>query len=214
MAIKKVMVLGTGQMGSGIAQVFASHGIDAYLRSRKEASVEKALARIEKGLNRNVEKGRITEEQKADTLAHLHGVVELTEETCKVDLIVESVAVGIVVALVIPIAKLGRKLAEACKARPGTIKFNLINGFPFTVINSCLLGTIMSGLGIFQARRQMPMEVLIKQPPFVKVWLGSCLENLPIAIIVSYILAIIISPIVVKMVGPGGPPPENRKPEN
>ena len=72
----------------------------------------------------------------------------------------------------------------------------------------------MSGLGIFQARRQMPMEVLIKQPPFVKVWLGSCLENLPIAIIVSYILAIIISPIVVKMVGPGGPPPENRKPEN
>ena len=92
MAIKKVMVLGTGQMGSGIAQVFASHGIDAYLRSRKEASVEKALARIEKGLNRNVEKGRITEEQKADTLAHLHGVVELTEETCKVDLIVESVA--------------------------------------------------------------------------------------------------------------------------
>lgn len=128
--------------------------------------------------------------------------------------IVESVAVGIVVALVIPIAKLGRKLAEACKARPGTIKFNLINGFPFTVINSCLLGTIMSGLGIFQARRQMPMEVLIKQPPFVKVWLGSCLENLPIAIIVSYILAIIISPIVVKMVGPGGPPRENRKPEN
>ena len=122
--------------------------------------------------------------------------------------------VAIVVALVIPIAKLGRKLAEACKARPGTIKFNLINGFPFTVINSCLLGTIMSGLGIFQARRQMPMEVLIKQPPFVKVWLGSCLENLPIAIIVSYILAIIISPIVVKMVGPGGPPPENRKPEN
>ena len=62
MAIKKVMVLGTGQMGSGIAQVFASHGIDAYLRSRKEASVEKALARIEKGLNRNVEKGRITAE--------------------------------------------------------------------------------------------------------------------------------------------------------
>ena len=128
--------------------------------------------------------------------------------------IVESVAVGLVIALVIPIAKLGKRLAEACKAKPPSIKFNLINGIPFTVINSCLLGTIMSGLGIFQARRQMPMEVLIKQPPFVKVWLGSCLENLPIAIIVSYILAIIISPLVVKAVGLGGPPPENRKPEN
>lgn len=128
--------------------------------------------------------------------------------------IIESVAVGIVIALIIPLAGLGRKLAEACNAYPPSKKFNLINAFPFTVVNSCLLGTIMSGLGIFQARRHMPMEILAKQPPFIKVWLSSCLENLPIAIIVSYILAIIISPIVVKAVGPGGPPRENRKPEN
>lgn len=64
MELKKVMVIGAGQMGSGIAQVMAAHGVEVVLRDIKQEFVDRGIKNIEKNLTRSVEKGRITEDEK------------------------------------------------------------------------------------------------------------------------------------------------------
>lgn len=90
MELKKVMVIGAGQMGSGIAQVMAVHGVEVTLRDIKQEFVDRGLGNIEKNLAHSVAKGRITEEDKKATLARIHGVVELTPENCDVHLAIEA----------------------------------------------------------------------------------------------------------------------------
>lgn len=90
MDIKKVLIIGAGQMGSGIAQVMAQGGIEVMIRDIKEEFVEKGIAGITKRLARSVEKGKITEEEKEAILTRISGMVELGSTACDVDLVVEA----------------------------------------------------------------------------------------------------------------------------
>ena len=54
MELKKVMVIGAGQMGSGIAQVMAAHGVEVVLRDIKQEFVDRVIKNIEKNLTRRV----------------------------------------------------------------------------------------------------------------------------------------------------------------
>ncbi|WP_438314923.1 3-hydroxybutyryl-CoA dehydrogenase [Sporosarcina sp. FA9] len=89
MEIKKVMVIGAGQMGSGIAQVCAQAGYAVYLNDIKEESFAKGLAGITKNLSRNVEKERMTEDEKNTTLARIRKSLDL-QDAENVDLIIEA----------------------------------------------------------------------------------------------------------------------------
>lgn len=90
MELQKVMVIGAGQMGSGIAQVMVAHGVEVTLRDIKQEFVDRGIAKIEKSLDHSVAKGRITEDDKKATLARIHGVVDLTPEACDVHLAIEA----------------------------------------------------------------------------------------------------------------------------
>lgn len=68
MKLEKIMVIGSGQMGNGIAQVCAQAGYDVYLNDMKQEFAEKGLANIVKNLTRDAEKGRKTEEEKQAVL--------------------------------------------------------------------------------------------------------------------------------------------------
>lgn len=68
MKIEKIMVIGSGQMGNGIAQVSAQAGYEVILNDVKMDFAEKGLANIKKNLSRDVEKGRKTEEEKQSVL--------------------------------------------------------------------------------------------------------------------------------------------------
>lgn len=68
MQIKKIMVIGSGQMGNGIAQVSAQAGYDVILNDMTLEFAQKGLANIEKNLIRDVQKGRKTEEEKQAVL--------------------------------------------------------------------------------------------------------------------------------------------------
>ena len=65
---EKIMVIGSGQMGNGIAQVSAQAGYQVILNDMKMEFAEKGLANIKKNLTRDVEKGRKTEEEKQAVL--------------------------------------------------------------------------------------------------------------------------------------------------
>jgi 3-hydroxybutyryl-CoA dehydrogenase len=88
--MEKVMVIGAGQMGSGIAQVFAVSGFDVLLYDNNDAQVEKGLAGIQKRLARDVEKGKLTESEKDEALKRLVKVNSL-DEASGVSLVVEAV---------------------------------------------------------------------------------------------------------------------------
>ena len=90
MELQKVMVIGAGQMGSGIAQVMAAHGVEVTLRDIKQEFVDRGIAKIEKSLDHSVAKGRITEDDKKATMARIHGVVDLPPEACDVHLAIEA----------------------------------------------------------------------------------------------------------------------------
>jgi len=92
MEIKRVMIVGgSGQMGAGIAQVMAAGGLEVILWVRNMERYNKAIAGIEKVLNRGVEKGKITAEHKENTLKRISGVTALDAKTCDVDLVIEAV---------------------------------------------------------------------------------------------------------------------------
>ena len=90
MAISRVLVIGAGQMGSGIAQVMAQGGMEVVIRDIKDEFVQRGIAGIGKNLTKAVEKGKMSAEDKAAVVKRISGVVELTEAACKVDLVVEA----------------------------------------------------------------------------------------------------------------------------
>ncbi|WP_124974835.1 3-hydroxybutyryl-CoA dehydrogenase [Ligilactobacillus salitolerans] len=89
MEIKKVLVVGAGQMGNGIAQSFAQAGYDVVLNDIKQEFVDRGFAKIKANLARQVEKGRIDQEQEAATLAHLSSSTSYAD-AADVDLVVEA----------------------------------------------------------------------------------------------------------------------------
>jgi 3-hydroxybutyryl-CoA dehydrogenase len=70
-------VIGAGQMGAGIAQVAAQAGIKVHLCDVDMAAVERSVGRIEKGLDKLVEKGRLTNADQKEALARLAGSTKL-----------------------------------------------------------------------------------------------------------------------------------------
>lgn len=89
MDIQKVMVIGAGQMGSGIAQVCAMSGYDVLLHDLKEEYVEKGLGTITKNLSRQVEKGKMAAEDKEAALSRLTSSTDLNNAK-DVDLVIEA----------------------------------------------------------------------------------------------------------------------------
>jgi 3-hydroxybutyryl-CoA dehydrogenase len=89
MGIQKVMVIGAGQMGSGIAQVCAMSGYEVLLHDLKDEYVEKGLGTIAKNLSRQVEKGKMESEGKDAILSRLTSSTNL-KNAAAVDLVIEA----------------------------------------------------------------------------------------------------------------------------
>jgi 3-hydroxybutyryl-CoA dehydrogenase len=89
MEIKRIMVVGAGQMGGGIAQVAAQAGYDVLLNDIKQEFVDKGLAVMAGNLERNVTKGKMTAEEKAAILGRIKASVSL-EDAKDVDLVIEA----------------------------------------------------------------------------------------------------------------------------
>lgn len=89
MGIQKVMVIGAGQMGSGIAQVCAMSGYEVLLHDLKDEYIEKGLGTIAKNLSRQVEKGKMESEEKDAILSRLTSSTNL-KNAAAVDLVIEA----------------------------------------------------------------------------------------------------------------------------
>jgi 3-hydroxybutyryl-CoA dehydrogenase len=86
----KVCVVGAGTMGAGIAQVFASKGMDVVLCDVKEEFVDKGYNTINKGLSRLVEKGKMDQDTKDGIMGRIQKTVNLGDAKDS-DLVVEAI---------------------------------------------------------------------------------------------------------------------------
>jgi 3-hydroxybutyryl-CoA dehydrogenase len=90
MEIKKVMVVGCGQMGHGIAQVCVTGGADVYMYDLSEEAIEKGIEAIKTSVAKFAQKGKITEEEANAIEGRLTPVTEY-KGAMDVDLVIEAV---------------------------------------------------------------------------------------------------------------------------
>ena len=90
MEINKVGVVGCGLMGSGIAQVSAVAGFPTVVREVSQEELDRGLARIETSLNKLLEKGRLSSEERARALSALKPSLEL-DDLGDCDLVIEAI---------------------------------------------------------------------------------------------------------------------------
>ncbi len=87
--IKEIGVIGAGQMGNGIAHVAALAGYDVKLLDVNADQLKKAMATIDKNLSRQVSKGKVSEADKAATLARIQPATEY-QAFANSDLVIEA----------------------------------------------------------------------------------------------------------------------------
>ena len=75
----KIVVIGAGTMGAGIAQVVAQAGNDVFLRDIDQKFVDKGIATITKNLEKMVVKGKLSEEEKNATLGRITGILDIAD---------------------------------------------------------------------------------------------------------------------------------------
>jgi 3-hydroxybutyryl-CoA dehydrogenase len=90
MAIDRVGIIGSGIMGSGIAEVAAKAGHTVVLRSRKQESADDMVTRLEKSLGKQVEKGKLADTERDAVLGRVTATAEL-DALADCDLVLESV---------------------------------------------------------------------------------------------------------------------------
>ena len=92
MTIRNVCVVGVGVMGSGLAQICAQAGYDTAIVSRSEASLERGLKKIQRGLTIFVKRGRITEGDVANLMSGLRAkaTTSLEEGAKDADFVIEA----------------------------------------------------------------------------------------------------------------------------
>lgn len=108
--MKKVAVIGSGTMGNGIAHVFAQNGHEVALIDISEKALEKALAVINKNMDRQVKKELITSSQKDEALNRLTTGTDLETHVKEVDLVVEAATENLELK-----GELFKKLDQFCK---------------------------------------------------------------------------------------------------
>jgi 3-hydroxybutyryl-CoA dehydrogenase len=90
MSITRVGIIGSGIMGSGIAEVAAKAGLEVIVRSRKQETADDMVTRLEKSLGKQVEKGKLDEITRDAVLGRVSATSEL-EALAGCDLVIESV---------------------------------------------------------------------------------------------------------------------------
>ncbi|MDH5590134.1 MAG: 3-hydroxyacyl-CoA dehydrogenase NAD-binding domain-containing protein, partial [Gemmatimonadota bacterium] len=88
--IERVAVLGSGTMGHGIAQVCAAAGWDVALYDVNDDAVSRGLGLIRGNLEKGMERGKVTEEERDAVLSHLAATTSIADAVRAADLVIEA----------------------------------------------------------------------------------------------------------------------------
>jgi 3-hydroxybutyryl-CoA dehydrogenase len=107
--INKIGVIGAGQMGHGIVLVAAQSGIDVIINDTTDDFVKKGIGKIEKFIDKSIEKGKLTADDKKKIMGRISGTTKL-DELKNADLIIEAIFENVQVK-----KQLFKELDKICK---------------------------------------------------------------------------------------------------
>lgn len=90
MPVKRVGIVGSGIMGSGIAECAAKNGFEVVLRSRRQETADRMVGGLDKSLAKQVDRGKLTAEDRDATLGRVTATAKL-EDLSDCDLVIESI---------------------------------------------------------------------------------------------------------------------------
>lgn len=137
--MKTIAVIGSGQMGNGIAHVFAQSGYHVSLVDVREDALAKAMETISRNMDRQVAKGSLSEEDKAAALSRLSTTTELAKGVEAADLVVEAATERLDLKLKI-FADLDRLCAPACILASNTSSISITQIAAATGRNDRVIG--------------------------------------------------------------------------
>lgn len=108
--MQKVVVVGAGTMGNGIAHTFAQFGYSVLLIDANESALEKGLKTIQANFERQVQKQQVTEEQRTAALSRITTATSIDDRAADADLVVEAASENFDIK-----SSIFRKLDEVCK---------------------------------------------------------------------------------------------------
>lgn len=120
--IARVGVVGTGTMATGIVEVFAKAGYDVLFVGRGQEKLDGVVAAITRSFDKQIQRGRATEDAKAEVLGRIAGTLAL-DDLGDVDLVVEAIAEDLAIK-----TTLFENLDEICK--PGAILATTTSSLP------------------------------------------------------------------------------------
>ncbi|MCK5182341.1 MAG: 3-hydroxyacyl-CoA dehydrogenase family protein, partial [Dehalococcoidia bacterium] len=89
--IRKIVVIGAGDMGHGIAEVALLAGYKVAIQDIEQRFVDRGLSRIKESLDKLVEKQKVTEENKKAMLANIKTFVDIAASVKDADFVIEAV---------------------------------------------------------------------------------------------------------------------------
>ena len=125
----KVYVIGTGTMGAGVVQAFAQANMPVVMKSRTQASLDKAVGKISKSLAKLVEKGKVTQEYMDSVLANISTTTSYAD-FADADLVIEAASEDMNLK-----KEVFAELAKICK--PETIFATNTSSLSITEIAAC-----------------------------------------------------------------------------
>lgn len=125
--MEHITVIGAGTMGNGIAHIFAQERFNVQLVDVSQEALNKALATIEKNLDRMIAKGKLTEEHKYVTLKNITTSTNMAEAVQNADLVIEAASENVDIKL-----KIFKDLDQA--APPDTILATNTSSISITTI--------------------------------------------------------------------------------
>ncbi|MGC8492139.1 MAG: 3-hydroxyacyl-CoA dehydrogenase family protein [Syntrophobacteraceae bacterium] len=140
MKVENIAIIGSGIMGSGIAQVSAAAGFKVFIHDIHKEALERARNGIQASLEKLAGKGKITREQMEATLSNIDFCTEMEPVAQKSDLIVEAVFESLAVK-----REIFKKLDDIC--RPETVLASNTSALPITEI-ACVTHRAEQCIGI------------------------------------------------------------------
>ena len=125
----KVFVIGTGTMGAGVVQAFAQANVPVVMKSRTQASLDKAVGKISKSLAKLVEKGKIEQADMDATMANISTTTDYAD-FADADLVIEAASEDMNLK-----KEVFAELAKICK--PETIFATNTSSLSITEIAAC-----------------------------------------------------------------------------
>lgn len=127
---KVVTVIGSGTMGNGICHVFAQSGFNVHMMDINQDALDRAKATISKNMDRQIAKGKLTEEEKNAALDRIVPYTNLADAVKDADLIVEAATENIDLKI-----KIFKDLDQVCKE--GAILATNTSSISITKIGAC-----------------------------------------------------------------------------